>query len=504
MSEHAFDAARRLGYRGMFIFPSLEPRRQLTAPTRESIAQKVSWLYNNVDPLRVAVDALTLEEVDTGIWPKATTSNPAFNRAATEAFHNKCQDPRFFHSAAIENYYTAQWLVRRSIMLHGELFGQLLRPDEASGLTSARLHFINGWRCANLPNNSRLDQSKWTDGVRLDRLGRAKEYRFLTEDKTGKTDVLAEDILHFHDRFWTDQVRGVSPLAPVVQKLYSMDDIERAETSGTLLRTMLAYAIERKDDNTGTSLLPGAIGVEEVTNADGSKLVIQKIVSNTGTAREVQVADIPAGQTLKVIESNRAASTVEFVKWLLQGVANCTLYPAEYVFNISGIGQGTVARMVQKRVQRVKNTVRQFQLIPQFCQPYYRFWLWQEIQAGTFNDIEGGVPTDWWRVKHISPADDSVDIGREGKLFDDRLDSGKMSPALYHGMMGEDDEDVEDEIIAARIRRIRKLNEAKAANPDVADSLDYAAVFASAKSAPAIAVAAPEPEDEEETMPPSH
>ena len=482
MSIHAFDAARAGGFRGYFFFPGLEPKKQITQQTREIIGQKVTWLYNNVDAMRVAVDALTLEEVDTGIWPKAQTSNPAFNRAVTEAFHNEVSDPRFFHSAGVENYYTAQWLIRRSIMLYGEHFAQFLRPGDGF---SARVHFINAWRIGNAATN--LDQSKWADGIRYDTLGRAQEYRFLGEHRGDFKDIPAEDMLHFHDRFLTDQLRGISPLAPVVNKLYSLDDIERAETSGVLLRTMLAYAIERKEDTGGPSLLPGSIGVEEVEQPDGSKLIIQKIVATD--SREVQVADIPAGQSLKVIESNRAASTVDFLKWMLQGLANVSLYPADYVFNISGIGQGTVARIVQKRVQRVKNTVRQFQLIPQFCVPFYRFWVWQKIKSGAFDSIEGGIPADWYRAKHICPADDSVDIGREGKLYDDRLETGKMSPADYHGMMGNDSEDVADETIADRIMKLRKLDAARTANPDIAAALTYEQTFPS-KNAPAATEAA--------------
>ena len=156
MSIHAFDAARAGGFRGYFFFPGLEPKKQITQQTREIIGQKVTWLYNNVDAMRVAVDALTLEEVDTGIWPKAQTSNPAFNRAVTEAFHNEVSDPRFFHSAGVENYYTAQWLIRRSIMLYGEHFAQFLRPGDGF---SARVHFINAWRIGKDRKSTRLNSS---------------------------------------------------------------------------------------------------------------------------------------------------------------------------------------------------------------------------------------------------------------------------------------------------------------------------------------------------------
>lgn len=469
MTSSFIDAAKRNNYKGLFWFPDLEVTTRINNWTRSTINSKVQWLYNNVDPLRVAIDALTLEEVDTGIWAKATTSDPVFNKIVTDLFENENKDPRFFHSAGNENYYSAQWLIRRNIMLYGELFGQLLRP-EIQG--TPQVHFVNPWRIGNA--QTQLDQSKWEDGLMLNKYGRAIQYRALNSDKTQFTDLNHADVLHFHDKFLTDQVRGLSPLTPVVQKLFSLDDIERAEVSGVLLRTRLAYAIERKD-NTSTGInIFGAADVQEIKNEDGSVVVIQKISSSDG--RDVEVAEVPSGQSIKVIESNRQAGTVDFLKWCLSGLSNCTLYPDEYVFSVANISQGTVARMVQKRVQRVKNTVRQFQLIPQFCDPFYRFWLWQKIKSGKLgNDI----PVDWWKVRHICPADDSVDIGREGKLFDSRLDSGKMSPELYHGMMGEDVEDVENEIIEARIRRMKKIAAANLANPEI--KLDYDLIFNNGK-----------------------
>jgi len=470
MSERAFEAARRNGFRGWFWFPSLEPDVQLPTQTRRTINEKVSWLYNNVDALRVVIDALTLEEVDTGIWPKATTSDPDFNRIVTDAFHNTARDPRFFDAAGRESYYSAQWQIRRNLMAYGELFGQFIRPDENGG---TRVSFINPWRVG---DGGKPQSDREIDGVATDALGKPVSYSILGLDGAVERRVDALDMMSFRDRSWVGQTRCVSPLAPVVRKMLSLDDIEKAETSGVLLRTRLAYAIERKEgDDSGPSLLPDARKVEVIEGEGNTKTIVQTIVADEdGT--EVSVADVPAGRTLRVIESAKAAQTVEFLKWLLSGLGNCSLYPSDYAFNIAGIGQGTVYRGMQRRVQRVKNTVRQFQLIPQFCDPYYRFWLWHRIQSGAFGPV-ARIPSDWWRVRHICPADDSVDVGREGRLFDERIDSGKMSPEVYHGMAGEDAEDVEDEVIAAKVRRLKKIEAAKLASPEIADALNYDMIF---------------------------
>lgn len=497
--QYAFDAAKYSGYRGWFWFPSLDPGWQLTNWTREQVARKINWLYNNMGSVRLVVDGLSLDEVDTGVWPRAITSNPFFNREIGEAFENECGDARFFDEAGVENFYTQQFAIRRHIRLHGELFGQLLRPGEGSNIPS--FHTIPSYQVglADTP----LDQNAWEEGVRRNTPGRALQYRFLTRsDRTQWMDVSADDVLHMHDHFWKNQVRGISGLASVAMKLFSMDDIDRANTSGTLLRTRLAYAITKSSEDDGEpQLIPGANIVEtvETTNPDdGSKtrMYVQRIVAGEGT--DVDVADLPPGRDLKVIESQKGNEALEWNKHLLTDTAYSTLYPPEYVFFLGGIGQGTLTRLIQKRVQRVKNTVRHFQIIP-FAKRWYNFWLWQRIKMRRFDKVQGGIPADWYRVKMICPADDTVDVGREGRLYDDRVSRGNMSPEVYFGMQGEDADDAEDEIIAARVRRIRKIKEAQAANPDIAGALEYDTIF---RPPPGTATAPSQEDPVEEEDPP--
>lgn len=467
--QGAFAAAKQGGYRGWFFFPTLDAKEQMPQWSRFEINKKANWLYNNVDAVRLVIDGLTMDEVDGGLWPKWMTSSHAFNKAVTDAFDNECGDPRFFHAAGKESFYSSQWLIRRSIRLYGELFGQFLRPMVPGA--PPLCHFVNTWQCGNA--QTQLDQSKWSEGIMTDKFGRARQYRFLTnKEGTAWDDVNSEDVLHFHDQFWNGQQRGMSGLAPVARKLFSMDDIERAEISGTLMRTRLAYAITKKDDGDGLPpMIPGAGEAMEIDAPGGGKMIVQKLTAMDDS--EVDVADLPAGQDLKVVESNRSSSTPDFIRHLLTGVAYSTLYPPEYVFNLAGLGQGTLVRLVQKRVQRIKNTVRHFQLRDQFCKRWVTYWTWQRIASGRFDHVDGGIPADWWKHKMIMPADDTVDVAREGRLYDQRLADGNMAPSDYHGMQGRDDEDVEDEVVASTVRRARKIKAAMDANPEIADLIRF-------------------------------
>lgn len=480
--ENYFDALKRQGFNGYLYFPTLEPNEQMPVSTRAEINKKADWLYKNIPEVRAVIDGLSLDEVDGGIWPKATTENPVFNKIVTNDFHDQNDEPRVFHSGAVQNFYTAQLLIRRSIRQFGELFGQLLRP--------CMMHFVNAWRCTNA-RVSKLNQDLWDDGVMYAPvLGRPVKYRFVTgSDGAGYQDFEADDVLHFHDDFFEGQRRGMSCLTPIVDRLFSFKELGDSETLGEMARNRIAYAITRKDDDVGPLLVPGASAQEEIDTGDGGKLIIQKIVPMGG--KNIQVAEMPPNMDIKVIESNRGAQTVEFLRWILTSFAHSTLYPPEYVFNLSGLSQGTLVRLVIDRVQRIKNYVRQNQLIPQFVKRWYVFWLWQRIKSGAYDNIEGGIPADWWRAKYLCPGDDTVDVGREGRLYDDRVDSGKMSVEAYHAMSGEDASDVEDENLAAFIRRLEKVEAAKAKYPHLADKISYEAIWTKSKT-PVLVPAQPE------------
>lgn len=471
--EHPIDAARRLGFRPYFYFPTVDSKELLTQPTRDEINRKVAWLYYNVDVVRLIVDGMALEEVDTGLWPKSRTSNPAFSKAVTDAFHEQNKDPRFFSASGLEDFYSSQWMVRRTIRLWGEIFGQMLRPGFPINLPS--MHFINGWQCS-AAHGKQPESEGWKEGVqRIAQFNRAQTYRFSTGPNTNDfQDVPADDVLHMHDQFWTGQVRGISCLTPVVSKLFSLEEIERLETNGVRLRSRQAYIISREDNGNTPPIVPGASKVEEVKNEDGSSVYLQYVKGETG---DVDVATLPAGYKMAVLESNRPSITLEWVKWISQGIANSTLYPSSYVLSLADVKQGTALRSVQKKVQRVKNAVRQFQLIPQYVSRWYTFWLWMRIRAGAFDKIPGGVPSDWWRHKIILPADDTVDVAREGTLYDNRVSTGKMAPSSYHGLLGEDDEDVEEEVLQSRVRRLKRLKELREANPDIADQITYDSIW---------------------------
>lgn len=465
-----FEASRAGNYRGWFFIPtSLDTASIADQWTRNQIAIKNIWCYNNIPEMRAVNDGLAIDEVDTAIWPKARSSNKKFNRAVTDRFDEENKDPRTFDLRQVDNAYSGQFLIRRTLRLIGDMFGQLVRPLVTG--EPPRLGFIPGYQCTSDGVKNPEDEPNLRDGIRFDpATGAALRYRFALPQLPGEKErkyreLEANDVLHFHDPFFSEQIRGLSTYAPVTRQMFSMDDIDKAETAGQLIRSRVAYKVETIGADEGEiPKLPGVRDTEIIENPDGSKTVIQTIVSTDGN--EVDIITPPTGMKMSTLESNRGGA-IEFRNFLARGMMHATVYPPEWLLFIMGLGQGTVARIVQNRVQKIANFYRAMQLDMQYMQRWYRYWLWQRIKAGVFDGVAGGVPFDWWAHKLIYPRDMSVDLGRDGRLYDDRVMRGNMSPVDYHALTGRDDEDVDEEIVDKAISRKLLLIEKLKENPTV-------------------------------------
>jgi hypothetical protein len=450
-----FGAARRGGYGGMFFLPiPLDTSKQMPQRTRLEVAKKSIIGYNNIPEVRALIDGLAIDEVDTALWPKWKTSSREFNKAITNRFHEENKDPRTFDLRQQESFYSAQFLIRRSIRLLGDLFGQLVRMP----FGPPRVAFLPGYQCT---SDNVKETANLRDGIRRDpETDEPLFFRFALPKKNGDknptyTELPANDVLHFHDPFLSDQDRGIGVLAPVTEQMFSMDDIDNAETAGQILRSRVAYAIETVGaDDPGFIKLPGVVDTKVVKNPDGTKTIIQKVRTREG--KDVDIITPPANTRLRMVESNRGGA-LEYRNHLARGLANATVYPPEWILFLMGLAQGTIARVVQNRVQKIANFFRANQLEVQFVERWSTFWGWKRISAGIFDKV--GVPDDWWLRKIMYPANMSVDVGREGRLYAELVGTGKMSWSDYHALFGRDDEDVDEELVDKAIARKILLEE---------------------------------------------
>lgn len=452
-----YEAADRRDFRGWFYLPKLAPSEQMDWLTYRAIVERSDWLYKNVGAVTMVIDTLSLGESGMGLWPKWITGQDDYDQAMTDAFHFTNHDPRFFSADAQQDFYSAQYSIRRMIRLYGDCFGQLLRPPP--GAMTPLMNIIPGYLIEN--SGEEDPESGWTRGVLRDSNNRATFYRVRdSEADSGYTDIAAADLLHFHDNFVAGQIRGMPALSSVAKKMFRREDIAKAVANGTLAREQIAWAIETQSLNSfGPSFdLPGTTERETQQNADGSKFTVQKLFG-WDAQEQTRVPVLPQGYKLVAAESNRPGTQVsEMQDTILRELAFSTGYAPQHVFFVAGLTQGTNVRLVVVKVREKIDGAREFQLKPQFINRWAVFFAWQRIKGGMFDALNIKVPDNWWKHKIVpSSRDLTVDLGREGRLYDERAESNKMSLDTYHGLSGEDSGDVEDENLGILERRLKKL-----------------------------------------------
>ena len=469
-----YEAAMRNDYRGWFYIPSLSPAEQLNNLSLQAIRERTDWLYANVGATRMLIDRVALGESGSGLWPRWTTGDEAFDQEATDAYHFACHDPRFFSVDGKTDAYSVQYNIRRLIAKGGDCFGQLVRPGDAGGFPKHSL--LPGYQC---DNPSRPESGTvWRDGIRYTVAGAPLEYCFHTTDDQGRRTeqiVPADDVLHYTDPLLPEQRRGEPALACVARKMFRREDLYHAIANGTLARERLGFAIESDEtgDDGGPSAtdLPGDGDVTTTTGPDGQTLTVKRLFGER-IADEIEIPELPPGKKIRTVESNRPGTAVmEFTDSILREAAWARKYPVEYVFFLAGISQGTVARGVDNAAAEVITASREFQLRPQFGIRWPVFFVWQLIRGGYFARRKIAVPDKWWKTKIIFPERPTMDVGRVGGLLDNRVATGKLSIEKYHGDQGEDAADVERENVAAIARRMKLLGQL---NRDTASERDAA------------------------------
>lgn len=440
----AFEGAPDQYGRTFIYFPCNDGQLEMRPYDRQKLLTKSRWLVNNFGLAARAVDGVARYTVGRGICPQARTSKRDWNQEVEEAFESKCGTSSFgFDVAAQVNFYEAQSLIVRQFLTDGDFFAQLMRSEAGSGM----MMFIPGDVC-----QSRYDDKIFQDGVRIDPLGRPREYKFISDyEKQTFSTIPAEDVIQFKRLHRVGYLRGVPALRHAVNHMHDMTDILSFTKGSFKLASQVAFILESPE--------AGRIAM-------GSNVIkIQKALSSGGTAEVTHDKVYPLaghvqmkpGERLTPLQNPHPGQSFDpFMSFLIRDIAWGVGISPELLWNITTTG-GANARLVLASDQMLFEELQQL-LINQFCRRFWIFWLWHEIKAGRIS-YPGD---DWWKHTWILPARLTVDFTKDGKLLADLCDRGLLSPDRYYGMQGLDAETEELDVIRRRARRKKQVEEVAA------------------------------------------
>jgi len=447
----------------MWIYaPTLDASKDLVSGSRLSLCRKAYWLYNNSGLAGGAVDKIS--RLVGPLVPQARTADEKWNRMAERAFEDACGNSAFgVDVSGNVNFYQAQTLLTKSMTLAGDVFWQ--RTVSKNGRAMFRL--VPGENVGSVQGD---EKDGWNDGAKVDSRGRPTRWRVLTAPGSDDyTDVSADDMTQVKMAYRLGGVRAPSHLARAAQTLQDIAEYLASEKASAKLGASLGLVI--------TSPEAGSIGL-------GSALVKGSGGSGTGTMTHdiitsgSVIPQLKPGERVESLINNHPSSNIrEFLNTLKEEIAVGLGVSSQFLFDATDAG-GANQRWILEEASGKLDEIRDV-ISHSFALPFWRFWVWQEIEAGRLPMPGNG--SDWWRCELTPPARISVDFAREGRLLSDLLLRGQISPQRYYALQGLDADRQDEDIVRFAARR-KKLVEQIAKEEGV--QLSVAEVFPPAPGSP--------------------
>ena len=425
----------------MWIYsPTLDASKSLTSSARIEQTKKSFFLYENIGLAARAVDGIA--KFVGPLIPQAKTADEKWNRMAEQAFEDACGNSPFGVDVAKQvNFYDAQELLVKQMALAGDCFWQ----KQTSNSGRALFRIIPG---ENVGSSHADVKDGWLDGVKLSKLGAPTRYRVLKSpgSYTEYNEISADDLTRVGRIDRVGQVRSRPWLHRAADNLQDASEIVSYEKMSCKLGASLAYII--------TSPEAGSIGL-------GSSLQKQQTGSGTPITKDAMmegsvIPQLKPGESITSLNNQHPSANLDiFLKYLRRDIAHGFNIPASVLFDPEEAGGATMRFAMEdaaKTISRIQDII-----ITSFIAPFWRFWVWQEIQAGRLPMPNNG--SDWWRMEATAPMKVSVDIGRDGRLYSDMLLRGQISPQDFYNMQGKDHDKVLDDTIRAAVRRKKRVAE---------------------------------------------
>lgn len=352
---------------------------------------------------------------------------------------------------------TAQFL--KIWFAYGEGVALLPSIKREGSLGRSRIQLVMPHRLT----QERDDLNRLFQGVRMDPHGLPLGYRFTSDGVV--TEVAARDragrpqVVHLFQGM-PGQVRGISPMAPVLRVLRQYDQLADATLTAALLQTIFAATVE-SDAPTSDFLNalqdPGEQdpAVQTLLGYKGAWYQQSKVDLGVGG----RIAHLFPGEKMKFNKNEHPNETYEaFSRFLLRETSRCIgLTFEEFTGDYNGVTYtgarlGTSANwpiILQRRA-----------LCARFVQADYEAWLEEEIEAG-FIPFDGGIlgfmaqrqaacSADW-----RGPAKPQADDLKTAKAHEVYKRIGIMSDEMICDDLGVDWEDTYEQ----RAREMKRREE---------------------------------------------
>lgn len=368
-----------------------DAKEEMTSYTRRDLMKKSRYHAKNSGFYREYIADMEMYSVASGIWPRAQTKDPDWNKKAEEYFKT-----RFGFRADITGRFSfaeCESLVCRAVDIDGEVF--VVKVKDRFG--RPRIQLIESHRCQ---DDGTLDT---VDGIKLDRFGAPAYYMIRHGDGTTFRKIPASAVMHIFEPEYISAVRNAPPQQHSMNNMQDVAELLALEKGAVKSISDIAHILTTEagevDENSDY-----VVKVSDDEDGDGEPTdpgYIEKILGRKTVA-------VKQGEKLDAHESKRPSPTFTgFLNYLDRESAGGGL-PPEMISDPSSIG-GAVVRLVTAKAQR-RIEKRQQAIINRMVTQCWAYVIGWAIDNGELDPIEG-----WYKCKSGTPRKLTVDAGRESK-----------------------------------------------------------------------------------------
>ncbi len=427
-----------------WIPPLRSAKTEISSSQNKTLVARAYDAYRNQDIARAAVTQVKTNAVGCGLkvnpnidaeYLELTEEQEDELESAIERefdlFTNTCDAERTLDLEGLQLLNLATFLIS------GDSFANTFSYDYPGDIYSLKIQIVDGERVSN-PDRA-IDTKTLVRGVEINELGAPIAYKvlkahpsdtFTDPEGTMKWDTVPafdqlgrRRFLHTFDKERPGQVRGVSFLAPILERLKQVDRYSDSELMAAVVSSYLTFFIE---SNTAESTVPGFTPVV----AD-PRDPAQKDSFELGPGAAIQLS---AGKKVTSVNPSRPNQNFEqFFFAMCRSIGASLGLPVEEVlllFNSSYSASRAAMLKAWKLYGHKRST-----LIKMFLEPIYALWFDEAVHRGALPHI-----TDYWnnprrrlayqRHDWLSSGRGAIDELAEAQAAGERIKNGLSSIPL--------------------------------------------------------------------------
>lgn len=401
--------------RSIIFVPSAEDSVNPPASTRRDILQIARYLTNNFSLCERALTVSENYSVGQGLIANASTVDPVYNTAATDAFDNWANSVFCSHNHSL-TFYQMQRLLVREIITAGEVFLVMIKAE--SGYPQLMLV-----RAEDVRHSGDKDD-KSVDGILYDDFGKAVQYTVFVGGNFIK--VEAGNVIHLMRPKNVGQLRGTSAFESGLNSARDIKDLFQLEKRAVKTHSALAVAVTRKDGQAGDGIFGDLAPI--APNSDSPARMTQ------GVERAFPGANIVLGEGEKIelLTSDRSTEGFhKFIETLMRQVCLSLSLPYEILINadkMSGAGIRFILADASAFIASLQTL-----LIDSALRRIYTWVTASFIKEGKIPKPPTANP---WAVSFVAPASITVDTSRVSNAEISLLQNSLLTFDQYYSARG--------------------------------------------------------------------